>query len=112
MASGWRKSTLSAMYALVASFLLVFLLGAVFKKESEPVLASPSTVPAAQQVVIKLDRSEDQGPATFKVCLTLKQGWSVTRPKTTRKDGDTNTSCTNDPIDGQKPIEFVLRGDG
>jgi hypothetical protein len=152
MASGWRKSTLSPIYACVASFLFVFLLGVGFKKEHEPVLTSPSTVPAAQQVVIrvKLDRrgdQGDQGPATgvegvriwqenlkkeigegrlvegiwsyqptdtkkFKVCLTLKQGWLVTSPKTTLKDEDTNTSCTNDPIDGQKPIEFVLGGGG
>ena len=103
MASGWRKSTLSPIYALVASFLLVFLLGAVFKKEPGP---------AAQQVIITLDRNGDQGPATFNVCLTLEQGWSVTGPKTTRKNGDTNTLCTNDPIDGKNQIWFVLRGGG
>jgi hypothetical protein len=133
---------------LVASFLLVFLSGAVNKKEPAPVLASPSTGTAAQQVVIRVkpDRRGDQGPATgveavriwqenpkkeigegrfvediwsyqptdtktFKVCLTLKQGWSVTSQNTTPKDGDTNTSCTN-AIDGQKPIEFVVRGGG
>lgn len=45
MASGWPvKSTLVPIYALVASFLLVFLAGMALKKESQPI---PISIPVS-----------------------------------------------------------------
>jgi hypothetical protein len=141
MTSGWPKSALAPICALVASFLLVFLLGAALKKEpaqppaspskSAPHQATTSTVPAPQLVIItgkpdpaRSDQDpatgveavniwqEDPQKATYKVCLTLKQGlkpgWLVTSPKTTHKDAkDSNSPSCTDPVDGQS-IKFVL----
>lgn len=160
MANGWSRPSLAPVYALVASFLLVLLLGAAFRSYSEPGPVSPggsppppptttSAEPAGQPVVIVVKPGPmraGQVPATgvenviiwqqdsnneigvtqiragewsyqpidakpFRICLKLKQGWSVTDPKVEPKNVNDSTSplCTIDPVDGQKYFDFVLR---
>jgi hypothetical protein len=113
MPERWRNRVFAPLYALVITFVLVFLTGAALPEPAQAPLPEPAQASPRLTVTVQANREQpDQkvpgapekkvpGPAT-QVCMSPPKGWAVDDPA----PDPTGSVC----VDARgEPVPIVLR---